>query len=103
MTNELEPLKEYPFCPDGGDAHIFSGFLLPPYIECGKCGVILRGDNRIELRSKWNTRHKRTCKVDWRDKDWGVCECGGDVYAHDIHCSQCGREVSNRAEVVDGD
>lgn len=39
---------------------------------------------------------ERFCKVDWSDSDWGVCECGGDVYEHDIYCSTCGCEVTNK-------
>ncbi len=100
----MSELKPCPFC--GGEVSMFSGWLLPPYIECSKCGIIMNGKTRSELRDKWNTRHERTCKYEQPDpRDhpgiWNT-ECGNHVYWNvdnegcglpPDYCPKCGAKV----------
>lgn len=102
IVNGLEPC---PFCKDGGtpflkvyeadDEGMYSGV-----VECLDCGVAFEErcssllETRNALINRWETRYEPTCEVvEWIDDDWGVCECGGDVYEHDVHCSNCGKKV----------
>lgn len=65
------------------DAHWFDG------VEPGCAPMAFLED----MKKHWNTRYEPTCEVEWKDDNWGICECKGDVYKHDIYCSSCGKKI----------
>lgn len=104
MTNELEPC---PFC--GGEVKLDRNFII-----CDTCAVRMeraivypRWHEHTELIQRWNTRYKRTCKME-PDPDYDLVVCSECGYEEEIHllfpssgdqvydgkfCPSCGAEV----------
>lgn len=115
MTNELEPLKECPFC--GGEAKEGQVKINGAesndigWIGCQECRVFMNythGERgKREAIKAWNTRYKRTCKnLDVVPKDgsgfyptphFKCSECGASYALTDYAywCPSCGAEVIN--------
>lgn len=93
MGDELKPC---PLC--GSEAILIPADDESPaevYCSCYcSCGCSIIKSETAGTIAAWNARAERTCRVEWRDDDWGVCECGGDVYKGDVYCSSCGAKVA---------
>lgn len=106
MTNELEPLKECPFCCGEDGKHSEDFYIIMSQENVSFINLHHKPMyTSKELREAYNTRYKRTCKMQRikRDKyaDEYECQtCYGHTWtpfgAKPEYCCHCG------AEVVDG-
>lgn len=112
MTDELEPC---PFCNGSAHTQCWLGSdgdynAKVRCDECGACsGICSHGDEGVAIlmaKACWNTRYKRTCKVENTGFATGRCSACGveftasvvnniqpDCVEHAHFCPNCGAEV----------
>lgn len=88
MTKELYPC---PFC--GGEGIPFAFSIMEEYgVRCDDCGAQTDDQfDSLEAAIKaWNTRYKRTCKME-----------RFDPYVQGLKCSKCGIKVEPIIDTID--
>lgn len=89
MTDEL---KRCPFC--GGEAEMREGSSTRPYVRCKVCGCRTGSSKyRSAVKSAWNVRAERTCRVEYPDDARMCSECHYYVGPHHLYCPHCGARV----------
>lgn len=93
----MSELKPCPFCGSSRVTGVTSADetrLFREFVCCEDCGASTTlHETKQQAIEFWNTRHERTCHMEYREGTPSCSECGRELDYDSVYCDMCGAKV----------